>query len=402
MNILQIGTIDNRGGAARVSYGLKTKLEQLGHTSNMFVSKKYSNDPHVHVIKTPFYKKIICRFMGTDIDFWKTDFILKTEEFKKADLVHCHNLHGYYFNLKTLQKMSQQKPLIWTLHDMWAITPYCHHTFSEVAKDGFFPCSGIETAPKFSWHDEPYLLRQKKRIYDNSKIQIVTPSLWLKKKVEESILAKHPITQINNGVNTQIFQKYNQTKSREELQLPVGKKIILFLADGGKRNPWKDWKRIKNVIFHYKKNKNIFFLCIGGNKNINHSNIREIKYISDDKRLSKFYSASDLFILSSKAENSPLTILEAMACGTPIVSFNLGGINELIAHMENGYLADYNKKENLIDGIEYLFSLNQEKLKKISNNSIKKIHDSFTLDLMVNGYLNLYKQILLQPNIIKK
>jgi len=162
------------------------------------------------------------------------------------------------------------------------------------------------------------------------------------------------------------------------------------------------WKRIKNVIFHYKKNKNIFFLCIGGNKNINHSNIREIKYISDDKRLSKFYSASDLFILSSKAENSPLTILEAMACGTPIVSFNLGGINELIAHMENGYLADYNKKENLIDGIEYLFSLNQEKLKKISNNSIKKIHDSFTLDLMVNGYLNLYKQILLQPNIIKK
>ena len=129
MNILQIGTIDNRGGAARVSYGLKTKLEQLGHTSNMFVSKKYSNDPHVHVIKTPFYKKIICRFMGTDIDFWKTDFILKTEEFKKADLVHCHNLHGYYFNLKTLQKMSQQKPLIWTLHDMWAITPYCHHIF---------------------------------------------------------------------------------------------------------------------------------------------------------------------------------------------------------------------------------------------------------------------------------
>ena len=118
--------------------------------------------------------------------------------------------------------------------------------------------------------------------------------------------------------------------------------------------------------------------------------------------MSKFYSASDLFILSSKAENSPLTILEAMACGTPIVSFNLGGINELIAHMENGYLADYNKKENLIDGIEYLFSLNQEKLKKISNNSIKKIHDSFTLDLMVNGYLNLYKQILLQPNIIKK
>lgn len=394
MNILQIGTIDNRGGAARISYGLKEKLQQLGHLCNMFVSKKYSNDPNVHVIKTPIYKKIFCRLLGTDIDFWETDFILKTEEFKKADVVHCHNLHGYYFNLKTLQKISQQKPLIWTLHDMWAITPYCHHTFADLSEEGFFPCSGLETYPKLAWHNRPYLCRKKMKIYNNSKLQIVTPSNWLKKKVEKSILAKHPITLIQNGVDTQIFHKHNQAKARKDLQLPVGKKIIMFLADGGKINPWKDWGSMEKIIAHYKKNKNILFLCIGGNKNINNSNVRELKYVLDDHLLSKFYSASDLFILSSKAENSPLTILEAMACGTPIVSFNLGGINEMIVHKVNGYLADHKNAESLIHGIEYLFSLNQDDLQKIFNDSIKKVKTSFSLDIMVSGYLKLYEQAL--------
>src|SRR3989344_38401 len=119
MKILQIGTIDKAGGAAQVSWDLKTELEKRGHFVSMFVQDKVSQDKNVFKIPPTFPKQgIVSRILANDIDFYNTDYILKTQEFKEADIIHCHNLHGYFFKLDTLWKLSEKKPVVWTLHDM--------------------------------------------------------------------------------------------------------------------------------------------------------------------------------------------------------------------------------------------------------------------------------------------
>ncbi|MDP3731153.1 MAG: glycosyltransferase, partial [bacterium] len=152
MNILQINTTDNRGGAAKVAYRLKTSLEKLGHKTSMLVGRKYTNDENVFILNDlksfgQRVRKKLAYYLANDIDLFSSDKIIKTEAFRKADLIHCHNLHSYYFNLNTLKKISKLKPIIWTFHDMWPITPHCVHSFDGPLKNGFLQCPSLEIFP---------------------------------------------------------------------------------------------------------------------------------------------------------------------------------------------------------------------------------------------------------------
>ncbi len=415
MNILQINTVDTKGGAANVVYSLKKGLEKHCHTISLFVKQKYSNDKNVFIIKRGnkifnllsfLSKKITTKdipnyisnkirpLLKNDIDFFGSDYLLKTREFLDADIIHCHNLHGNYFNLKTLQEMSKTKPVIWTLHDMWAITSHYTWLVDEKTKEQF---SSLTKLRYLNWDNSRYLLNKKKKIYKNSKLNIVVPSLWLKKKLEKSILKNQKITLIYNGIDNKIFRKNNKEVARKHLKLPTDKKIITFLSNGGKNNKQKGWEYTNDIVNHYKNNKNILFLCIGGKEDKkfdDNSNVKYIKYVDNQNLLAMYYSASDIFLFTSLFENFPLTILEAMACGTPIVSFNVGGVKEVLTHKENGYVAEYKNTGDLIKGIEYILKLNTDELNKISQNSIQKIGRGFTLNIMANNYLKLYKKIL--------
>ena len=425
LNILKINTNDKKGGAANVAYSIKAGLEKYGHTVNMFVKQKYSNDKNVFVIKqssktigilSSLSKKILRKdipsylrnrirsWIANDIDFFYSNYILKTKEFKKADIIHCHNLHGNYFNLKLLQKISKIKPIVWTLHDMWAITGHCAWAFTENWKKkcnkwqmGCKQCPNLIMYSALKWDSSGYLWNKKKNIYENSKLNIVVPSVWLKRKIEKSILKNQNIYLIYNGIDNSIFKKYDKLESIKKFNLPTNKKIITFLSNKGKCNIQKGWSYTKKIINHYKNNKNILFLCIGGKKEdeqFNSDNIKFISYIADKTLVAQYYSVSDIFLLTSLAENFPLVILEAMACGTPIVSFDVGGVKEAVIHKQNGYIAEYKNTDDLINGIEYIFKLNDDEINKMSENSIQRVKENFTLDIMINNYLKLYNKIL--------
>jgi hypothetical protein len=180
MNILQINTMDTGGGAAKICFTLKHNSEMLGHKTSMFVKLKYSKEPNIFIANWPnplvkIIKKITKKDVGSflankirpllanDIDFFKTDKILDTQEFKDADIIHCHNLHGNYFKLETLVKMSRLKPIVWTLHDVWAITPYCGRIYSDDQSDGFFKCQNFSDDDSgLLWNNESYLKKRKK------------------------------------------------------------------------------------------------------------------------------------------------------------------------------------------------------------------------------------------------
>src|SRR3989344_543896 len=182
MNILQINTVDKKGGAAKVAYSLKQELEKRGHTTSMCVGRKYSDENNIKLLNdvrsvSDKVRRKLAYWLANDIDVFFSDHILKTEEFKKADIVHCHNLHSNYFNLRTLEKISHIKPVIWTFHDMWPITANCAHSFNgELKKNGFFTCPSLDIYPPIAWPNEKYLEKRKNNIYTKSNFHIITPS----------------------------------------------------------------------------------------------------------------------------------------------------------------------------------------------------------------------------------
>ena len=398
MNILQVNTTDTRGGAAKVAYLLKKGLEKSGHTTSMFVGQKYSNDENVFLLNdvrslAGKIRRKLAYWLANDIDVFNSGHILKTEQFKNADIVHCHNLHSNYFNLNTLQKISRLKPVIWTLHDMWPITAHCAHAFDGPLKEnGFFTCPSLDIYPPIAWHNEKYLEKRKGGIYQNSKFNIVTPSKWLAEKVSQSALKEKMLSVIYNGVDTNTFHPLPKEQCRKELNLPLDKKIILSFIKKTD-DQWKGLPFITEITERFKNNEGITFINIGrttGNRN----NLSSLPPVGNDETLSKYYSAADALLYPSIADNCPLVVLEAMACGLPVVSFDTGWVPELVEHKINGYVAEYKNSDDLKTGVEYLLNLPPQEIEKMKQYSINKIKSSFTLDLMTNKYIQLYESAL--------
>lgn len=394
MNIFIIGTTDIRGGAAKVSWDIKEALEKRGDDVVVFVADKYSVDPKVKVIPRQKWRKYLGFLFATD-DLLFSDWILKTQEYKNADIIHCHNLHGRYFNLSTLQKMSVEKPVIWTLHDEWAITQHCACTLEgKEMKNGFYVCPSKNTPPRLLWDNTKYLSWRKNSIYKKSKLHIVTPSQWLKERVGKTILGLQDVRLIPNGIDTDIFKMSDKIIARQKLKLPIDKKIVLFLANDAKNNTWKGWKYAEEVINKYEDDKNIFFISVGNYvAHPDEKNVRYFPHLDNKEDIALYYSASDILLFTSIAENFPLVILEAMSCGLPVVSFDVGGVKEVVTHKENGYICTYKDTQSLIEGMEYVLSLGGDEIKKISESSSLKIKDHFSKTAMVNEYLKLYDEL---------
>jgi len=395
MNVLLLGTTDILGGAGRVSWAIKDALEQAGHTVSMFVADKCSQDPAVEVVQRHYWRKVLGFLFATE-NLISTDWLLQTPEFKAADVIHAHNLHGRFFNLWTLQKMSKIKPVIWTLHDEWAITPHCAYTLEGTElKNGLYVCPSIDIPPRLLWNNNKSLTADRNKLYQNSHFEIVAPSHWLLERVKKTALASHNLHHIANGIPTRSFVQTDKAAARIKLGLPAEKKIILFLATAGKANTWKGWKYTKPVLEHFKNNPEVIFLNVGNFVDENpESQVIYRKHVANAAELALYYSAADVLLFTSIAENFPLVILEAMSCGLPIVSFKVGGAAEVINHQENGYLCDYKNTAHLITGLNWVLGLSPQELQALSVISSAKIQADYSVETMTNAYLSLYKTLL--------
>jgi len=399
MNILQINTADIKGGAGKVAYCLQNELEKQGHRSTLLVSRKYSHDNNIKLIRPDnnFRRRILKKityYLANDLDFFPSEHILKIPEFKNADIVHCHNLHTNYFDLSTLERISAVKPVVWTFHDMWPITAHCAHSFDGPLKEnGFFTCPSLDIYPPIAWHNERYLERKKDKIYRKSKFHIVTPSKWLAEKTKESILKDSPLSVIYNGIDTSVFSPSDRLKSRKQLDLPLDKNIILIVAKRGQSNPWKGGNYAQEAIEAFRDDSRAFFVDLGGDTNQNSNNIKTVSYISNPTILAKYYSSADMLLYPSIADNCPLVVLEAMACGLPVIAFNTGGIPELVEHKVNGYIAKYKNANDLKSGMDYLLNLHPQEVEKMRRYSTEKIKTGFTVEKMTEQYIDLYKKI---------
>lgn len=405
LNIVQISTVDNFGGAAIVAWRLHKAYNRQGHNAFMFVGDKLSDDSKVISIRD--LKKDaqylgVCRKEG--LQYWNilSSFdIPSREEFKGADILQLHNLHGNYFNYLALPGLTKLKPAVWTLHDMQSFTGNCAFSYGcEKWETGCGDCLMLSGYPSLEKDTTDFMWRKKKELFRKSNFDIVVPSKWLYDIVKRSMLGDKKIHLIYNGVDKETFRPRLKSELRKKLNIPMEKIVFITSAAGGSKNPQKGGTYLLDALKRMKHKEKIVFISLGENKSdsfIEGLDCISTGHVYNEKELAEWYAAADIFLYPSIADNCPLTVLEAMACALPVITFDTGGIPEMVTHMVDGYVARYKDVEDLADGMQ-LF-INDGELRESAGSCARAVVEkSFTIEKMVNSYLNLYYEILEREN----
>lgn len=390
--VLMINTADIRGGAASAAWDLGQKLKQSGWTIKWLVRTKDSVSSDVESIQSPletFFNRLRSFVLSDDINYGVSSKIIDHSWYRQANIVHFHNLHGNYLRLSLIADISREKPTIWTLHDMWAVT----------GKDPYlYPKSkNIFSYPPMLWPNKDKLLQKKRFIYKQlANLTIVTPSYWLQNEVINSKVFPDyiPIYTIHNGVDVDLYKPAESNYIRDNFSISKSKRIILFVAQGGFSNKRKGGDIAFQMLKFLNKRKDVFWVVVGGKKFKRIENLLEIPFTYDKQNLVKYFSSANLVIAPSLADNMPLAILEAMACGTPVITFKVGGIPEIITHKKTGYLAEYNDIEDFFYGLNFMLNLANQELNLMSRRIRKLIVEKFNLDVTTKKYELLYNQLM--------
>lgn len=279
----------------------------------------------------------------------------------QAEVIYIHWAIGGFLNFNSIRKIaSLNKPVIFFMHDMWTLTGGCHHSFDCVKYK--VHCNNCPMFPGEKIKDVSYKgFRKKNSTFSKfNNLYFIAPSKWLFNCASESNLLKNkPTYYIPNILDTSTFKPFEKKVAREILNIDSDAKVMAFGASSI-NNPYKGWSYLKEslqLLFNQTQIKNIIVIIFGeGNKEQIKNDIKfPIKFVGklkDDYSLALIYNAADVFIAPSVADNLPTTIMESLACATPVIAFNVGGIPDMVIHKKNGYLAKYKDSKDLAAGIE--------------------------------------------------
>ncbi|MDU5110363.1 MAG: glycosyltransferase [Clostridium sp.] len=394
MKILQVNTrYIGGGGAAAIANLLHNSINKNKGMSSRFLYGRGQSDD-IDSIKIGYEVESYLsagamRVIGKELNRGLSDEVKR--EIDDADIIHLHNIHGYYINYESLIDyiVKKNKRVIWTLHDTWAFTGRCAFTFGcEKWKCGCGDCNNLNIYPSTKRDISDKLWIKKNNIFNklNKDITtIVTPSEWLKELLEESYLKNFKIDVINNGVEKSKFVNVDKSELREELGIPIDKKVVLFVA----ADPNDERKGIKYIVQMFNKfNDDVIFVSMGKKINIEHNRLMQLGYKTNRDEIYKVYRSSDVFVIPSLDDNFPTTVLEAFANGVPVVGFDSGGIKEQVINGVNGYVVNKNNSNDLYEKIRIVF--NNSENKNISNNSLNRFKELYSLENFKNRYFDLY------------
>lgn len=418
--IIFFNTSENIGGAAIAARRLLNALQGKEIYTKMIVRDKSSSSNDIISTNSNLFNKIRNRFyflserftIFISNNFSKKKLfavsianqsidISKWEIIKKADVLHLHWINQGFISLRTLEKLiNLNKPIIWTMHDMWPSTAICHYSYD--CQNYIYNCGNCPFLNSDRKNDLSYRTWKKKSFINHSNIHIVTVSTWLKNIVQGSSLTNNlAITVIPNVIDTSIFKPGDKNKIRLREGFPLNKKIILM---GAIRidDPNKGFLYLKESIdklVHMNEYKEELILILFGkikNQQLISENL-SIPYIHLDsltnpEQIAKLYIAADVTVIPSEYETFGQTILESLACGCPAVSFNNSGQTDILDHKKNGYLAKYKDTEDLAKGIKW--GLENGSDPTVIKACIDKVNTHFSEKVITEKYLSLYKKLL--------
>lgn len=325
--------------------------------------------------------------------------IVQNRKFKEADIIHLHWINAGFLSLKSLREIFQSgKAIVWTFHDMWPFTGGCHYALD--CKEYIHECGMCPYLKKPGKRDLSHQIwKKKEKLFRESQVTVITPSLWLGDCVRKSSLLGHwNVTGIHNPVNHELFRPKDRAESCRNLGLDPAKKHILFGA-ATMKNVLKGFSYFKEAMQSLSHSEGIGeeveILLFGKTSDSEEASFplktRNIAFVNSPEVLVDLYNAAWLFAIPSLQDNLPNTIIEAMLCGTPVVGFNTGGIPEMIDHKVNGYLAEYKSAGDLAKGVEWVLS--SESYEKLSDDTRKSALHRFSMEQSVQQHMELYRKI---------
>ena len=399
MKIVILNTSERTGGAAVAAGRLGKALRQAG----IQVDKLIRENTWLNRFRFYWERLIIflCNHLNRKnlfaVSIANTGMDLSGHPLvKDADIIHLHWINQGFLSLKDIEEMLKlNKPIVWTMHDMWPCTGICHHArdcekFQMICESCFFLKSkGKDLSTS--------VFDKKLSLYKEANITFVGCSRWLSGKAKKSYLLRDKtVLSIPNPIDTEVYHPMDQDMTRELLGLPSGKRLLLF----GALNVTDKRKGIDYLIEALRKieKQDVELVVFGQAKDdirgLFPVPIHSMGYLSDESKIVALYNAVDMFITSSLEENLPNTIMESMACGTPCVGFEIGGIPEMIDHKINGYVASYKDASDLANGIRWV--LEHEDQQALSDACVKKVQENYTEEVVAKQYMALYKRLLHQ------
>jgi len=401
MKLLQINTVVNYGSTGRIAEQIGNLAIEKGFKSYIAYGRKNreSNsslikigtklDNYTHVAKTRLTDK---HGLGSQSATKKFLSIIKEI---KPDIIHLHNIHGYYLNYQLLFEYlnEMQIPIVWTLHDCWSFTGHCaYFDYVNCNKwiSGCFSCPQLASYPKSYVDNSKANFNLKSKLFAaNKNLTLVPVSYWLENLLTKSVLKNLPKKVIHNGVDLEKFKTYTDTTKIDEKFNIASKHLILGVASvWEKRKGLQDFIKLNELL-----KENFKIMLVGLNeKQIKTlpSNIIGVKRTESQEELAQIYSRADIFFNPTYEDNFPTTNLEAMACGTPVITYDTGGSPESITE-ETGFIVTKGNLNAALEKIELLVNKNHFDItKKCSNN----ISANYEMNQQFEKYFELYEKIL--------
>ncbi len=354
--VLIVNTADRGGGAERVSMDLLDGFRGLGVETWLAVGVKRTDHPHVVPVHANARgglgararrgaveaRRRIDRGLGLeDLVHWSTRDLLELTG-APPDLVIANNLHGGYFDLRELPRLSRRVPLVLRLADSWTFTGHCAVPAGcSRWEHGCGSCPDLATPPAIRRDLTAHNWRRKRRILSGARLHVVAPSRWLVARAQRALLASAIVSTrvIPNGVDLNTFTPGSRALARGELGLDPEAQVLTYVSNLGAANPHKDFATLRRMLGRLagRRSPRPIELVVAGATAPAEApapgvRIRHLPYVDSDERLAALYRAADLHVHAAPAETFCLAAAEALACGTPVVAAAAGGLAEVVDH----------------------------------------------------------------------
>jgi len=412
MKILIINTHDISGGAARAAYRLHQALLESGVESRMLVQSKKSADETVIGRKNITIGQKAVGMVRPQLDGLpkriykhktKTLFslawvplggVISGIEAFDPDVVHLHWICDGMMSIEEIGKI--KKPIIWSLHDMWAFTGGCHYDEEcgkYASRCGSCPVLGSKNEYDLSQR----VFSRKQRAFANmDNVTIIGLSRWLADCARNSLLlANKRVVNLPNPIDTKVFAPVSKEKARKALNLPLDKKLILYGAMSATSDPRKGYDELIKALRMMPKDSDteiVVFGSAGSDNSLDGGHKKHYLGNVDEDLLPSLYSAADVMVVPSLQENLSNAIMESLACGTPVIAFAIGGNGDLIDHKLNGYLAEPFISADLAKGISWV--LDSAHPEMLAQNAREKVLRCFDSKVVARQYIELYQSVI--------
>ncbi len=409
MKVIHVNHSDIIGGAARASYRIHHALRDSGSDSRMLVNIATAGDwtaegPKGKFSKTmvrlrPTIASLLNRTLKTDNPVIHSTGILPTGIHRQlnasdANVVNLHWVNGEMISISEIGKLN--KPVVWTLHDMWAFCGAEHYTEDMRWRSGYTANNRPVNETGFDLNRWTFSCKQK---HWKLPMNIVSPSQWLADCAKNSALMRDwPISVIPNAIDTNVWKPVNKAIARELLNLPSDIPLLLFGAMGGTRDPRKGFDLLQAALNHLRGSLPGLELMVFGqpapkaNVDIGFP-IHYAGHLLDDVSLRLLYSAADALVIPSRQDNLPNTGVEAHSCGTPIVAFNASGLSDIVSHQQTGYLAKAFDPVDLAAGLAWILD-DSTRLAALGEASRARAVDLWSSKVVAAQYLQMYENVL--------